>query len=148
MTNRTELLMLNFGLASSAGRPSINNKILENFNHTLNNTYDKDEVDYWQELRESKFIVTPCGMGYDSYRIWDALIMGTIPIIERYNKSDGLFKTYNNMPVLWVEHYDNVTPSLLEKEYPKIISRAKEYNFAKLTIHWWMDLILNQKILI
>jgi hypothetical protein len=40
-----------------------------------------------------------------------------------------------------VDHYDNVTPELLMREYPWILSRAKEYTFEKLTNQWWIDLV-------
>ena len=80
-------------------------------------------------------------MGWDCYRTWEALILGCIPILETYYRRDGLYRTYDDLPVLWVDHYDNVTPSLLEREYPVILSKAKEYNFEKLTNQWWIDLI-------
>lgn len=67
--------------------------------------------------------------------------MGAIPVLETYYRKDGLYRTYDDLPVLWVDHYDNVTPTLLENAYPTILAKAQEYNFAKLTNEWWFDLI-------
>lgn len=67
--------------------------------------------------------------------------MGTIPILERYYRKDGFYRVFDDLPVLWVDHYDNVTPSLLEASYPTILAKAEEYNFAKLTKQWWVDFI-------
>ena len=53
----------------------------------------------------------------------------------------GFYRVFDDLPVLWVDHFDNVTPALLESSYPKILARAEEYNFAKLTQRWWVDYI-------
>jgi hypothetical protein len=52
-----------------------------------------------------------------------------------------MYRAYDNLPVLWVDHYDNVTPELLEREYPRILVKAKEYTFEKLTNQYWIDLV-------
>lgn len=83
----------------------------------------------------------PSGMGWDTYRAWESLMMGSIPILERYFRQDGFYKAFDDLPVLWVDHYDNVTPTLLECEYPWILAKAYEHNFEKLTNKWWVDLI-------
>ena len=89
----------------------------------------------------SKFILAPSGLGLDCYRNWEAMILGAIPVLETYNRRDGLFRAYDDLPVLWIDHFDNVTPTLLEREYPRIISRARDYKFEKLTLQYWIDLV-------
>jgi hypothetical protein len=136
LTNRTELLLI----AQSAARDVITEHVIANFNGTIKNKY-KDGSDYIENLRNAKFILSPSGMGWDCYRTWEALCMGTIPVLETYYRKDGLYRSFDDLPVLWVDHYDNVTPSLLEASYPQILAKAKEYNFAKLTNQWWVDFI-------
>lgn len=68
-------------------------------------------------------------------------MMGSIPILETYNRKDSLYRTYDNLPILWDEHYDYVTPSLLEESYPKTLASAKDYEFETFTTQWWTDLI-------
>ena len=63
--------------------------------------------------------------------------MGTIPVLETYGRQDGFYRTFDDLPVLWVDHYDNVTPSLLEEAYPRILRGARNYKFEKLTNWWW-----------
>jgi len=43
-----------------------------------------NEDGYRNEIMNSKFILCPSGIGWDTYRIWEALNLGTIPVIERY----------------------------------------------------------------
>ena len=98
-------------------------------------------TDYWQDLRNAKFVLCPSGMGWDTYRAWEAMCLGTIPVLERYGRKDGMYRVYDDLPVLWVENYDDVTPALLEASYPNILAKAKEYNFGKLTNQWWVDFV-------
>jgi hypothetical protein len=66
--------------------------------------------------------------------------------LETYYRRDGFYQAYDGLPVLWVDHYDNVTPSLLEKAYPIILAKAHEYKFEKLTNQWWIDLINSKRV--
>ena len=72
--------------------------------------------------------------------------MGCIPIIETFGRQDGLFRSFEELPVLFAGHFDNVTPGLLEDQYPKILQRAKEYKFEKLTQTNWIELINSYQI--
>lgn len=88
---RPKLLMIN-NSPTPVRLPQIN-AVIENFakeGAELNNTYsnqgpveERMSQFYW-EMSNSKFILCPSGMGWDSYRIWEALMMGTIPVIEKY----------------------------------------------------------------
>ncbi|GFH59587.1 hypothetical protein CTEN210_16063 [Chaetoceros tenuissimus] len=138
LPNKTELLFLS--LSSSSTRIPITNRIIQNFNGTIKNKF-KDGSHYFGEMNKAKFVLCPSGMGWDTYRAWESLMMGSIPILETYSRVDGFYKTFDELPVLWVEHYDNVTPALLEREYPKILAKAYQYNFEKLTNKWWVDFI-------
>jgi hypothetical protein len=109
----------------------------------VQNTYEGDHG-YAKELRRSKFILSPSGIGMDCYRHWEAMIMGTIPVIEHLNRTetDGWFRTLEYLPVALIDSYDNLTPQWLEKEYKRIVSRPHSfYKFEKLTNQWWIDLI-------
>ena len=69
-------------------------------------------------------------------------MLGAIPVFETLNPQDRLFRAIEHLPVLWVDHFDNVTPSLLEREYPRIIfKKAREYRFEKLTLQYWINLV-------
>ncbi len=88
---RSKLLMIN-NSPSAKRLPQIN-AIIENFAKEgvkVVNTFNEEGNEkanlqkYYKELSRSKFVVCPSGLGWDSYRIWEALMMGAIPVIERY----------------------------------------------------------------
>ena len=111
----------------------------------LENTYQRGKYGwYLKQLRLHRFILSPSGMGWDCYRIWEALHLNTIPIIERYGRpNDGWRRTLEGLPVVWVDDFREVTPELLEHEYWKIVDKARKgmYLYEKLSITWWVDFI-------
>ncbi|KAL3923106.1 MAG: hypothetical protein SGILL_001845 [Bacillariaceae sp.] len=137
-TNRTQLLMINF--SRSPQRRPIADTVIPKFNGTLRNTYGSSSDDYVSELLRSKFFLSPSGMGWDCYRHWEGLIYGAIPIIEHYNRTDGWYRVFDGLPVLWVSSFDEVTPELLASEYSRL-SQLRNYTFKKLTSEYWIDFV-------
>jgi hypothetical protein len=136
---RSHLLMVNHKPRSM--RDSSINKTIENFGGTVRNTYGKDINRYFHELSHSKFILSPGGLGFDCYRHWEAITIGTIPVLETLNRKDGWFRVFDDLPVAWIDRYENLTPEFLEEEYQRIISKVGEYNYEKLTIQYWVNFI-------
>lgn len=165
MKNRTQLLMINYNEDNTkTHRNEIRKRIVANFRQhheslhigNTENTYNYSNLHntfasaydnggkataYFDELTISKFIICPSGMGYDTYRTWEALAMGAVPVLETLGRDDGFFQAFEDLPVLWVDHYYNVTPPFLEDAYPRILERAHQYKLEKLTKQWWIDLI-------
>jgi hypothetical protein len=120
-------------------RTAISDQIMGNFEGTLNRTNEYDRDLYYGRIRESKFVLCPSGIGYDTYRLWEVLYMGSIPVLE-HTKGGGWEKTTEKLPVLWVDDFALVTPELLEREYALITART-DYEFEKLTKEWWANLV-------
>jgi hypothetical protein len=140
--NRTQLLMVN-AHETDTRRGQIQ-AVLKSFNGTgLNNTYGIHRLDeYYDEMRRSKFIMCPSGLGWDTYRMWEAFYLGVIPVVERYNRRDGWHRTMDGLPIVWVETFEqDLNPAFLESEYEKIATHSSEYNFEKLTIPYWKSFV-------
>jgi hypothetical protein len=122
------------------------NKTIENFNGTVRNTYNiygraRSFKEYHLEMKRSKFILSPGGLGLDCYRHYEALYMGTIPVLEHLNRTDGWYRNFDDLPVAWIDSYDNLTPEWLENEYVRITENPQRYKYEKLTKQYWIDLI-------
>jgi hypothetical protein len=97
------------------------------------------EKDYYEQLAEAKFVLCPSGMGYDTYRHWEVLLMGSIPVFE---SSPGFDRTFAKLPVLIVKSFNDVTPELLEATYADFAARADTlFDFTRLKKSYWMDLV-------
>jgi hypothetical protein len=78
-------------------------------------------------------VISPRGNGLDTHRLWEALYLGSLPIV----KTSSLDLLYQNLPVLIVQEWEQVTEELLRK-------KAKELTHSNpepLTIYYWLDQI-------
>ncbi len=88
-----------------------------------------------EEMAQHKFTLSPPGLGSDCYRVYESLLMGSIPIVQ-HSHIDHL---YEGLPVLFIDSWDQVTEEFLNKKYAEI--RSKKYNPEKLFMEYWLDYI-------
>lgn len=96
--------------------------------------------DYYLEIAQFKFILSPPGAGIDCHRTWEALYLDSIPIVH----SSTINKLYEELPVLVIENWDHIDNEFLLKKYQEITQKKREgvYNLNKLTLDYWKNLIL------
>ena len=80
---------------------------------------------------EYAFVLSPFGRGPDCHRTWEALVLGCIPIIKT-SQMDPLFE---DLPVLLVKQWSDVTQELLESTY--IAFKKRSFSDEKLTLNYW-----------
>lgn len=97
----------------------------------------KDLRSYLIDMAESKFVVSPHGNGLDCHRTWEALLVGSFPIV----KISTLDPLYQDLPVLIVKDWSDATEEFLNQQY-KIMCQTK-YNLEKIYFKYWEDLIKN-----
>jgi hypothetical protein len=104
-------------------------------------TYSQqDNFSYYDDLSKSKFMICPRGCGIDTYRMWDCIHMGCIPIVERY---EG-YQQFEDLPVFYINSWseiNNFNPEMLEKKWIEMLE--KDYNYDKLRLSYWESKILH-----
>lgn len=126
------LLYLNFSLGTN---PSERRPLYEYF-RTKPFCYcspRKSIPDYLTDICHSKFALSPHGNGLDCHRTWEILYLGTIPIV----KTSSLDPLYQDLPVLIVNEWQEVTEDFLNTMYPLTI--IKKYRTEKLYIQHWVN---------
>jgi len=88
--------------------------------------------DYCEKMSNHKFIVSPPGNGEDCHRTWDALYMGSFPIVI---KNNVYREVENDLPIIQVNDWSEITYDLLNSYLDK------EYNYEKLYMKYWKDRI-------
>ena len=94
------------------------------------------------QILTSKFVLCPPGLGPDSYRIWEVLYLGAIPVVERTR--GGWDDLLVDLPVLLVDSFEEVTPSLLRDKYAAILKRCGTFDLRRLTKAYYLYLIRKQ----
>ena len=132
------------------------------FNRNQQISFEK----YLEEMAEYKFAVSPRGWGPDCYRTWEALLVGSIPIVRRSqfdqlitrgcnivdpgqrctwtssNKSQ-LDLLYDDLPILVIDDWQELTEDFLQRKYKEITS--KTYSLEKLYLKYWQKKIIGTK---
>ena len=130
--DKPECLYVNFQLCNSDRKALIDyfNAAQLNWVTVRNTPLPFDE--YLKEMAKHKFVLCPDGNGPDCYRTWEALYVGSIPILTK-SKATSYFK---DLPVLLLEADDiSITHDFLRDKYSEIIS--KEWNMEKITKSYW-----------
>lgn len=157
---KNKLLAINLNVSSNAER----NKLLElanvkwkSFSTNIENIkykesyYKKSNIEgkilinvtsseCYKILSEYKYIVSPPGAGIDCHRTWEALYSKSIPIII----SSTIDEIYEDLPVLIVKSWNEITEDLLKEKYEEI--KKREYNLSKLYLKYWIDLIKEKQL--
>ena len=96
---------------------------------------NNDIENYLIDVSKCKFVLSPRGHGLDCFRTWEALLMGSFPIVGT-SPLDPLFE---QLPVVVVNDWKEVTSEFLDAKYQELSSSEKHYNFEKLYMPYWLD---------
>lgn len=135
---KDKLLYMNFKIHEGRGNETTYRKNVWNFfKDKPFCTVGKPQqfMSYIKESAQHKFVVSPWGDMYDCYRHWEALISGSIPVIE----SSPLDTLFEGLPVLIVHDFSEVTEEFLLKKYEEM--KNTSYNLEKLYMKYWSDRI-------
>jgi len=91
--------------------------------------------EYYKDVIQYSFVVSPFGHGYDCIRTFEALCLGCIVIM----KTSILDIIYEDLPILIVNEWSDINESLLNETL--ILYSNKTFNYNKLKMEYWIKLI-------
>jgi len=97
--------------------------------------------DYLMALGQHRFVLSPRGNGLDAHRTWEALLVGSIPIV----RSSALNPLYAELPVVIVRDWTDVTPQLLQRFLVNYTIRKPFYHYEKLFADYWFGQVAVQR---
>lgn len=165
---KKKLLYMNFDATLNKERQQLH-KRFKNEPYCLTREKAISFKEYMEEMADCKFALSPRGWGPDCYRTWEALYVGTIPIVLR--KQSGQIVTvktqlrhdappkpkepqlskeiaaqpsqldtlYEGLPILVLDSWDQLSEEFLEQKYEEITAQA--YSMEKLTLEYWFEKI-------
>lgn len=95
----------------------------------------KGFAEFYRGIARHKFVLNPMGNCFDNHRMWEAWYLGGIPITKRC-----VFTSfYEDMPMVIVDDWYQVTEEFLNAEYDRII--RMDWNKDKLRFEYWANKI-------
>jgi len=85
--------------------------------------------------KDYAFVVSPHGNGLDCHRQWEALCLGSIPIV----KTSSIDVLYEGLPVLIVKNWSDINKELLDNTIEEF--SKKSFNYDRLLLRYWVDKI-------
>jgi hypothetical protein len=145
-TLKDKLLYMNFRHEREDGY-ELCSEIAHDFRIEIWNRYkDRDwvtveskvsEDQYCSNLAQHKFAFSPAGNGVDTYRTWECLYLGVIPIVQK----SEVTAWFSDLPILELteDEWKNLDDEFLERKYGEM--KSKTYNMEKLDKRFWINRI-------
>ena len=92
---------------------------------------------YRKAISEHFFIISPQGNGMDCHRTWEAIALGSIPVLKRGSLADSLAK---NLPIHLVDDWTDFL-SLSDIELENLYYSYKEMPIDKALMPYWYNRI-------
>lgn len=86
---------------------------------------------FYRDLAESTFTLSPLGLETDSVRTWEALVLGCIPVVEH----TFLDPQYEGLPVVIVHDWSEINERFLRAKYEEL----KGFKTDKAYFDFWRD---------
>ena len=101
-----------------------------------------EAIEAWKTLLSTPeahdFVVCPHGHGLDTHRIWEVLLLGSVPIV----KTSTLDDMFEDLPVLIVEKWEDISVPLLRQWQ----QTEKSFNDIDAALFpYWQNLLLDAK---
>jgi hypothetical protein len=140
-SRKTRLCYCNFSLGMHPDRETVYRHIKEksfvDFDHMGRFLeYPISRHEFLSKLAASKFAICPRGNALDTFRLWDCLYLGSIPVVV---KEAVFHEQLTDLPILFLEHVDDyatLDEAQLENIYESFLRR--EFDFSKLKLNYWI----------
>jgi len=77
---------------------------------------------YLQKMALHKYVISPAGNSVDCHRIWEAIYLGTIPIVKKHQAHSA----WLNLPILFIDNWSDLNVDMLNASYQSLKSRDTE----------------------
>jgi hypothetical protein len=96
-------------------------------------------ISTWQRQAECMFVISPEGAGMDCHRTWEALLLGSIPVLKR----SPLTKIFENLPVVILDNWGDFNSTNMIAVLNKF--QTEKFDFSSLFLMHWINLIDKNK---
>jgi hypothetical protein len=162
---KTKLLYLNFDSEQNQERTHLK-ELLKNSTFCYQPPKPLPFLDYMKDMAGCKFALSPRGWGPDCYRTWEALYVGTIPVVRRCQFDQLLVRgenvacnktkytitspqgaqldlLYQGLPIVVIDEWEELTEEFLNKKYEEIT--AKQHDITSLYMPNWRNKIREER---
>eukprot|EP00667_Euglena_gracilis_P015029 EG_transcript_15609 len=138
-------VFVQFSIRSPAVRAKVRRRLMELLHqqkllHSRGPVQRMPQDAYLKRMVQSRFVISPRGVGLDTYRTWEALALGRVPVVERLLHPF----LYVGLPVVQLDSWQQVNSSLLVRSWAEM--QQQRIQARKISFAWWMLYIALQAV--
>lgn len=92
---------------------------------------------FWKDVMHYQFMLCPRGLNFEALRMWEALVLGIIPIVE----NSPLNYFFEDLPVVILQSVDDITENNLMEWKETLLPRFDWDAMKKITNTYWIQKI-------
>ena len=132
LSKRRWLLYINVGTESNANRRATIDYFKSWEHEEVKFAENESHEQYLEDMKNSRFVLSPPGNGIDCHRTWEAVLMGAVPVVL---PSFSFGELAQSVSVFVVENFQNLTSShLLSYKCPQV-------NVSGLFANYWFKIL-------
>eukprot|EP00667_Euglena_gracilis_P013355 EG_transcript_13774 len=94
--------------------------------------------EFYRQLRQSKFIISPPGNGLDTFRTWETMALGRVAVVLSGQLHEDVL--FAGLPVVRVPSWPDLNASLLTAAW--VAASTAVFDANRLTRVWWLAYIV------
>ena len=106
---------------------------------TVREESDLDIEEFLDEIAQHVYILCPQGIGVDTYRLWETIYLGSIPVVI----DCPLIRELSGLPMLVLKHWSDLGIGMLKEQYEDHFSNKDHFDFSKSNLSYWKERILS-----
>ncbi|MFI0347200.1 MAG: hypothetical protein ACH346_00295 [Chthoniobacterales bacterium] len=100
---------------------------------------ENSSQNFLRQLLCHRFILAPPGNGFDTHRLWEALLLGAYPVVL----NSIAMEPFADLPILFFDDFQEITLDFLKENISQL--KEKEKNLSMLQIDFWEEKIQKAK---
>jgi hypothetical protein len=98
----------------------------------------QDMISHYESISKYKWTLCPRGAGEDTHRLWEALYLGSIPVVLK----SPLSSLYKDLPVIQLDNWNQLSLGMLKKKEKEL---SFDHNNAYMYFQHWKNLLTPHK---
>ena len=133
------LLYINFSMYTKPRLDALNYFSMKEYDWvTLVNDQGRTEGEFLEDIASHDFVLCPQGNGVYTYRLWQTLYLGSIPIVNSTMQESF----FSELPIMWCEDLDAIKPGPLGSA--KELAPKLPVSFEKARLSYWKGQIADK----
>jgi len=128
-----DMIYCNFNLHTYNNRPNVS-QIIKNKNIGFFDS-PKPFSEYCESMKNFLFVASPRGNGIDCHRTWEALYLGSIPIVEKH----FMYDSYKTLPIIQIENWNNISIKNLLEKCENFKYNPLQFTREELKLNFWKN---------